>query len=69
METVDGRFERTDEIEVPRSRAKTLLFAACIWMAYSAIIKEKQIIDNDVKGRCSKKKTCVSSPSFPLEAH
>ena len=45
METMDGRFERTDEIEVRRSRAENSLFAACIWIA-----QEKQIIDNDVKG-------------------
>ena len=28
METVDGRFERTDEIEVPRSRAESCLLHA-----------------------------------------
>ena len=63
METVDGLFERTDEIEVPRSRAENSLFAACIWIAYNAIIKEKQIIDNDVKGGCSKKLVLVHHPS------
>jgi hypothetical protein len=63
METVDGRFERTDEIEVPRSRAENSLFAGCVWIAYNSIIKEKQIIDDDVKGGCSKKLVLVHRPS------
>jgi len=44
MEAVEGLFERTNEIEVPRSRAENSLFAACIWIAYNAIIKEKPSI-------------------------
>jgi len=63
METVDGLFERTDGIEVPRSWAENSLFAVCIWIVYSAVIKEKQIIDNDVKGGCSKNLVLVHRPS------
>jgi hypothetical protein len=32
METVDGRFERTDEIELPRSRAENSV--CCMHMHY-----------------------------------
>jgi hypothetical protein len=56
METVEGRFERTDEIELPRSTTENSLFAACICIAYNAVIKEKQIIDHNVEGGCSKLK-------------
>jgi len=56
METADGLFERTDEIEVPRSRVENSLFAACTLIAYNAFVKEKQPIT--IKGWMQQKNLC-----------
>ena len=60
-ETVGGYVERTDEMEVPGSSAENSLFAACIWVGFSAIIKAKPRYDNDVKGGCNELQRLVFS--------